>query len=176
MSGTLSQLSGGEATRNAADAAGSEKQMNETTIEATTDRAPLHKAMPEQVAQWKAQADALVAHLGVLPRGKCDPDRWQVLLEDARRFAAAGWLDRAKDLGWQPRDLFGVDCLQPWDTPDAEGLLVALRGRAVVSMTTAEATLRLPLATSTDTYARRVPGPEQGMDPARITLVEQLAP
>jgi hypothetical protein len=75
--------------------------------------------------------------------------RWQVAVEDGRRFIAR-WGEQTEALGWNARDLFGLH--QPPAPPhpsysrlsryDETGLIWLLRGREVVALTEATAVIR----------------------------------
>jgi hypothetical protein len=75
--------------------------------------------------------------------------RWQVAVEDGRRFLAR-WGEQAEALGWTARELFSLH--QPPAPPhpsysrlsryDETGLIWLLRGREVVALTKATAVIR----------------------------------
>jgi hypothetical protein len=77
--------------------------------------------------------------------------RWQVAVEDGRRFLAR-WGEQADALGWTARDLFGLH--KPPEKPhpsysrlsryDEIGLVWLLRGRPVVALTEATAAIQNP--------------------------------
>ena len=77
--------------------------------------------------------------------------RWQVAVEDGRRFLAR-WGEQAEALGWTARDLFGLH--QPPAPPhpsysrlsryDETGLIWLLQGREVVALTEATAAIQNP--------------------------------
>jgi hypothetical protein len=76
-------------------------------------------------------------------------NRWQVAVEDGRRFLAR-WGEQADALGWTARDLFGLHI--PPATPypsysrlsryDETGLIWLLQGREVVALTEATAAIQ----------------------------------
>jgi hypothetical protein len=82
--------------------------------------------------------------------------RWQVAVEDARRFLAR-WGHQAHDLGWTPRDLFGLHKPPAKPHPsysrlsryDEIGLIWLLCGREVVALTDATAAIQNPTAAIT---------------------------
>jgi hypothetical protein len=83
-------------------------------------------------------------------------DRWQLAVEDGRRFLAR-WGEQAEALGWTARDLFGLH--QPPAMPhpsysrlsryDEIGLIWLLQGRPVVALTEATAAIQNPTAAIT---------------------------
>ena len=94
-------------------------------------------------------------------------DRWQLAVEDGRRFLAR-WGEQAEALGWTARDLFGLH--QPPATPhpsynrlsryDETGLIWLLQGRPVVALT--EATAAIQSSTGAITIYRRHNKPALG--------------
>jgi hypothetical protein len=76
-------------------------------------------------------------------------DRWQLAVEDGRRFLAR-WGAQAEAFGWTARDLFGLH--KPPEKPhpsysrlsryDETGLIWLLQGREVVALTAATATIK----------------------------------
>jgi hypothetical protein len=86
--------------------------------------------------------------------------RWQVAVEDGRRFLAR-WGDQAYALGWTARDLFGLIAVSEHAKPsfnrlsryDEIGLVWLLRGRPVVALTEATAAIQNPSGAIT-TYRR----------------------
>jgi hypothetical protein len=94
-------------------------------------------------------------------------DRWQVAVEDGRRFLAR-WGEQADALGWTPRDLFGLDTPPAKPHPsysrlsryDATGLIWLLRGRPVIALTEATAAIQNP--TGAVTVYRRFNKPALG--------------
>jgi hypothetical protein len=74
---------------------------------------------------------------------------WQQAVEDGRAFLAR-WGRQAERLGWTPRDLFGLAPIPDKPSPsyrrlarvDHLGLIWILRGRPVVALTNATATIR----------------------------------
>jgi hypothetical protein len=79
-----------------------------------------------------------------------EPARWQVAVEDAKRFLAQ-WGEQAETLGWTGRDLFELD--QPPADPhprysrlaryDHTGLVWLLQGNPVVALTATTAAIRM---------------------------------
>jgi hypothetical protein len=94
-------------------------------------------------------------------------DRWQLAVEDGRRFLAR-WGEQAEALGWTARDLFGLQ--QPPEDPhpsysrlaryDESGLVWLLRGREVIVLT--EATAAIQSSTGATTIYRRHNKPALG--------------
>jgi hypothetical protein len=78
-------------------------------------------------------------------------DRWQLAVEDGRRFLAR-WGAQAEAFGWTARDLFGLH--KPPEKPhpsysrlsryDETGLIWLLCGRQVVALTEASAAIQNP--------------------------------
>jgi hypothetical protein len=94
-------------------------------------------------------------------------ERWQLAVEDARRFFAR-WGQQAEALGWTARDLFGLNkppakphpsysCLSRYDEI---GLVWLLQGREVVAL--AEATAAIQSSTGAITIYRRHNKPALG--------------
>jgi hypothetical protein len=83
-------------------------------------------------------------------------DRWQMAVEDGRRFLAT-WGAQAEALGWTVRDLFGLLPVPADPHPsfnrlsryDATGLVWLLRGRTVVALTETAAAIQNPTAAVT---------------------------
>jgi hypothetical protein len=79
------------------------------------------------------------------------PERWQVAVEDGRRFLAR-WGEQAEALGWTARDLFGLHMPPAQPHPsysrlsryDETGLIWLLQGREVVALTEATAAIQNP--------------------------------
>jgi hypothetical protein len=71
------------------------------------------------------------------------PDRWEVVLHDARRFLDQ-WSSTAHAMGWTALDLFGVHPTRPAVRSDVMGLLLLLQGGEVVALTEEGATIRRP--------------------------------
>jgi hypothetical protein len=94
-------------------------------------------------------------------------DRWQLAVEDGRRFLAR-WGEQAEALGWTARDLFGLDTPPAKPHPsysrlsryDATGLIWLLRGRPVIALTEATAAIQNP--TGAVTVYRRFNKPALG--------------
>jgi hypothetical protein len=88
--------------------------------------------------------------------------RWQHAVQDGRTFLAR-WGPQAYDLGWTPRELFGLH--QPPAKPhpsysrlsryDESGLVWLLRGRPVVALTDSAAAIENPTGAIT-IYRRRM--------------------
>jgi hypothetical protein len=90
---------------------------------------PGKRLNPARIAAWLADADA---HRPFM----IEPTRWLRFLADARRFVAAGWIEKAGAQGWLDLDLFGVDPQTPLDNPDdgRTGLVPMLNGRTLVAL------------------------------------------
>jgi hypothetical protein len=94
-------------------------------------------------------------------------DRWQVAVEDGRRFLAR-WGEQTEALGWTARDLFGLHQLPAPPHPsysrlaryDETGLIWLLQGRPVVALT--EATAAIRSSTGAITIYRRYHKPALG--------------
>ena len=94
-------------------------------------------------------------------------DRWQLAVEDGRRFLAR-WDEQAEALGWTTRDLFGLPALPAKPHPsynrlsryDETGLIWLLQGRPVVALT--EATAAIQSSTGAITIYRRHNKPALG--------------
>ena len=88
-------------------------------------------------------------------------DRWQLAVQDGRRFLAH-WGAQAEGFGWTARDLFGLH--KPPEKPhpsysrlsryDETGLIWLLEGRRVVALTEGTAAIQKPGAASV-TMCRR---------------------
>src|SRR5262249_2661696 len=93
--------------------------------------------------------------------------RWQVAVEDGRRFLPR-WGDQAHALGWTARDLFGLIAVPEHAKPsfnrlsryDEIGLVWLLWGRPVVALT--EATAASQSSTGAITIYRRHNKPALG--------------
>jgi hypothetical protein len=94
--------------------------------------------------------EALAALEACCPR--CvDPARWQVAVEDGRRFIGR-WADQAAALGWTARDLFGLidvpdaphPCFDRLSRYDAMGLCWLLQGSVVTALSGSIAVIRSP--------------------------------
>jgi hypothetical protein len=70
--------------------------------------------------------------------------RWQMFVDDCRRFVASSLAKQATALGWTVLDLFGVDIDRPLARIDRMGLLWLLEGREIVALTASEAIIRTP--------------------------------
>jgi hypothetical protein len=94
-------------------------------------------------------------------------DRWQLAVQDGRRFLAR-WAAQAEAFGWTARDLFGLH--KPPEKPhpsysrlsryDETGLIWLLCGREVVALT--EATAAIQNSTAAITLYRRFNKPALG--------------
>jgi len=104
----------------------------------------------------------------VEPPAHISVERWQQAVEDGRNFLAA-WGEQADALGWDSRDLFGLD-IPPADPHpsysrlsryDNTGLCWLLQGKEVIAMTADTATIRNP-STGAITIYRRFNKPALG--------------
>ena len=95
-------------------------------------------------------------------------DRWQVAVQDGRRFLAQ-WGEQAEALGWTAKDLFGLLTVPGDAKPsfnrlsryDETGLVWLLGGRRVVALTEGSAAIQNP-ATASITMYRRLDKPALG--------------
>jgi hypothetical protein len=85
------------------------------------------------------------AILAELERQECPEwiiiDRWQHVLSDAETFLTR-WGSAAHSLGWTALDLFGVHPVAPAARFDVMGLILGLKGAAVLTLTDTTATMR----------------------------------
>jgi hypothetical protein len=107
-------------------------------------------------------------HLLLEPPAHISVERWQRAVEDGRSFLAA-WGEQADALGWDSRDLFGLD-IPPADPHpsysrlsryDNTGLCWLLQAKEVIAMTADTATIRNP-STGAITIYRRFNKPALG--------------
>jgi hypothetical protein len=100
-------------------------------------------------------------HLLLEPPAHISVERWQRAVEDGRSFLAA-WGEQADALGWDSRDLFGLD-IPPADPHpsysrlsryDNTGLCWLLQGEEVIAMTVDTATIRNPSTCAITIYRR----------------------
>jgi hypothetical protein len=66
---------------------------------------------------------------------------WQQLILDAARFVD-DWAAQAAVLGWPAWELFGCHRRAPWGRIDGMGLVLLLKGNAIVAVTPSEAVIR----------------------------------
>lgn len=118
----------------------------------------LHK---QEIVSWLlAQQEVRLIRRGVdtlckmPPPGSVRPDRWQVLVRDARRFVDV-WAAAAARLGWTAVDLFGCHDSRPDERHDQKGLVWIVEGREVAAMTDAAAIIRDPGSGTRLTFHRR---------------------
>jgi hypothetical protein len=104
----------------------------------------------------------------VEPPAHISVERWQRAVEDGRNFLAT-WGEQADALGWDSRDLFGLD-IPPGDPHpsysrlsryDNTGFCWLLQGKEVIAMTADTATIRNP-STGAITIYRRFNKPALG--------------
>jgi hypothetical protein len=89
------------------------------------------------------------AHLQLKPPALVDVARWQQCVDDGRRFLAT-WGEQAQALGWDSRDLFGLNTPPGRPHPSyrwlsrygATGLIWLLQGRDVIALTAEGAVIR----------------------------------
>lgn len=79
------------------------------------------------------------------------PEVWPEVVNDARRLVAEGWAAKALGLGWSPLDLFG-GVTDPDGDATADGLAVRLRGRPILALCSAFATVGSQSGTRTYLY------------------------
>jgi hypothetical protein len=141
-----------------------------------TARAKANSAKPAKSAPQSSQnaqnshAQPLASVLAALA-SRCPEhvpvDRWQVAVDDGRRFLAR-WGEQAEALGWMTRDLFGLPAPPAKPHPsynrlyryDETGLIWLLQGRPVVALT--EATAAIQCSTGAITIYRRHNKPPLG--------------
>jgi hypothetical protein len=100
-----------------------------------------------------------LAALQTKPPALVDVDRWRQCVEDGKRFLAK-WGEQAESLGWTSADLFGLHIPPEQPHPsysrlsryDCTGLVWLLRGREVVALTEATATIRNSVSGNVTTY------------------------
>jgi hypothetical protein len=88
-------------------------------------------------------------------------DRWQLAVEDGRRFLAR-WGAQAEAFGWTAKDLFGLLTAPEHAKPifnrlsryDETGLIWLLGGRRVVALTEGTAAIQNPASGSVTMYRR----------------------
>jgi hypothetical protein len=88
---------------------------------------PGRRLDPARIAAWLADADSNRPYM-------IEPTRWLRFLVDARRFVAAGWIEKAIAAEWLDLEIFGCDPDRPLDNLDdgRTGLVPSLNGRNVV--------------------------------------------
>jgi hypothetical protein len=92
-------------------------------------------------------------------------DRWQRAVDDGCRFLGQ-WAEQAEALGWTADDLFGLHPAAPLTRYDRMGLVWLLRGKKVVALTAAAATIRTATGCTLSFY-RKVRIKESADDTAR---------
>ena len=118
----------------------------------------------ERARGWLAQFNRLDLRR---PPGDVPPTAWANFLNDARNFIAAGWLDRAAELGWDVYQLFACDRIKPFARLDQCGLLWLIAGGHVVTMDTAEARVA-------SLYGAEHSVPARDLDPEQVALPWEL--
>jgi hypothetical protein len=97
----------------------------------------------------------------VEPPAHISVERWHRAVEDGRSFLAA-WGEQADALGWDSRDLFGLDIPPADPRPsysrlsryDNTGLCWLLQGKEVIAITADTATIRNPRTDAITVYRR----------------------
>jgi hypothetical protein len=121
--------------------------------------------LPNEPTKLTKPYGAAVAALAVCP-DRVPEGRWQDCVADAHAFLQQ-WGERAHELGWTARDLFGLSEVPANPAPlysrmsryDETGLLWLLEGRkTVVAMTTDTAAVRHPSGSITMYRRHRKPG------------------
>jgi hypothetical protein len=113
--------------------------------------------IPREAGRYKRT----FAHLQLKPPEMIDVDRWRQCIQDGRRFLHR-WGETARRLNWSAADLFGLIEIPKSPAPnfnrlsrfDRLGLCWLLRGREVVALTEATATIRNPTTGVITTYRR----------------------
>jgi hypothetical protein len=80
--------------------------------------------------------------------------RWQVAVEDGRRFLGQ-WDEQASALGWTPDDLFGLHRTAPLVRYDHMGLVWLLHGAKVIALTDSTAAIRTQAGSLLQFYRSR---------------------
>lgn len=117
-----------------------------------------------QTTVGKSQVHITLARLSALEARRPDHVpvlRWQQAIEDGRRFLAT-WRTQAEGLGWDARDLFGLQTppakphpsYNPLSRYDATGLCWLLGGREVIAITADTASIKNPETGAITTYRR----------------------
>jgi len=113
--------------------------------------------IPREAGRYKRT----FAHLQLKPPEMVDVDRWRQCIQDGRRFLHR-WGETARRLNWSAADLFGLIEMPKSPAPnfnrlsrfDRLGLCWLLRGREVVALTEATATIRNPVPGTITVYRR----------------------
>jgi hypothetical protein len=105
--------------------------------ERQTSTAELHD-VPEPFAE-------AFATIQVAPPADVPQRRWEMFVEDSRRFLNA-WGKQAAKLGWSITDLFALDPAKPMERYDRQGLLWMLKGEEVTALSSTGARLSGGLA------------------------------
>jgi hypothetical protein len=112
-------------------------QVEDDGSERQTSAAELHD-VPEPFAE-------AFATIQVAPPADVPQRRWEMFVEDSRRFLNA-WGKQAANLGWSITDLFALDPTKPMERYDRQGLLWMLKGEEVTALSSTEARLSGGLA------------------------------
>jgi hypothetical protein len=125
-----------------------------------------------ELSELSPLAAAFSAFAQACPEG-VDNSRYVEALADAELFLSQ-WGAQAQALGWRAEDLFSLDPVAPLARYDRMGLVWLLRGREVVALTAATATMRTPseevmrkakypknIIRGTTTFYRLAPGGEE---------------
>jgi hypothetical protein len=109
--------------------------------------------------QTRIFSSAIAAAFAALERqcpASIPVDRWQRAVDDGCRFLGQ-WAEQG--LGWTADDLFGLHPTAPLSRYDRMGLVWLLRGKKVVALTAAAATIRTPTGGMLSFYRRAVGAP-----------------
>jgi hypothetical protein len=117
-------------------------------------------------ADWAEGATRLASSAPVLD---WPPQRWSVLVEDARTFLER-WAVQAHQLGWRSWELFGCHRRRPWGAVHGLGLVPLLGGDELVVMTDTEAIMHTPTG-NRQTYRRKIQDP---LPPSERALIWEL--
>ena len=101
------------------------------------------------------------------PPGDFLSRRWDQLRRDVTDFLASPWLAEAARLGWTDLDLFGVDADRPYTRIDQLGLVPALDGCKIISLSAESAILETPSPGGARQSYRRKPD-----QPGRVLVWE----
>ena len=82
--------------------------------------------------------------------------RWQQIIADADRFLG-DWAAKASALGWETVDVFGAHPTHPIQRLDCAGLILLLRGDALLAITAVTARIRSRSGAETTYYRRPQP-------------------
>jgi hypothetical protein len=121
----------------------------------------------EERAAWAADASRVATELGPRPRGDCSPARWKRFLDDVRKFVEDGWLHRARKLGWDGSEIFGVDRRKPWGRTGRMGLALLIGGGQVTALDGKDAVIERSSG-ALPTYRRAL------LDPDHVVSIDEI--